>query len=372
MFIRQQERDCGQGDVIQVYDVFEMVTQHLRRLCQHNSPWYNMHPFILALLYIVLIHAVTSLQRPIHLFHFNTAQKLSFDKNDRFSSAQNQTESTAPNNNAGIRLNKIFSDTLSRRKADALIRSGRVTVNGESVADSPGVRVTFNDRIELDGKPFVGWMKNNSNNNTEKHYYIKYWKPKGVTCTTDRRIRGNILDAIESSPTTTAKQRLPKKRIFPVGRLDKDTSGLILLTTDGRVPNSVLRGHQKQPKTYMVQLDRPLTASICERLETGVVITTQAQRDGKNRPEPLTAATLPCHAQQLSDFVLQVTIVEGRNRQVRKMLGALGYTVMNLHRTSFMGMDLTNVSGPTHWQFLSEDEQSRLEAAIAKAKSATN
>jgi 23S rRNA pseudouridine2604 synthase len=260
----------------------------------------------------------------------------------------------------GVRLNKIFKATHSRRRADALIVSGRVTVNGESAAENPGQKVTGTDVVEVDGN-ILHWAE--AVLERPIYDYIKYWKPLSVICTSDRRIRDNIVDAIEQSPSS---ERLPDRRIFPVGRLDKDTSGLIIMTSDGRVPNSVLRGAQKHPKTYKVKVHKPLTENALQSLRDGVVITTQAQRDGK-RAEPLTARTLPCEARQLEDDVLEITIVEGRNRQVRKMLDGVGYDVLRLHRSSFMGMTLDGLESPGQWQRLSAKEQQEIEAAIQRA-----
>jgi 23S rRNA pseudouridine2604 synthase len=262
----------------------------------------------------------------------------------------------------GIRLNKIFKETHSRRKADALIVSGRVTVNGESAAENPGMKVKADDVVEVDGK-VVHWAEPVLERPI--YDYIKYWKPLSVICTSDRRIPDNIIDAIEQSPSSSGEP-IPNRRIFPVGRLDKDTSGLIIMTSDGRVPNSVLRGSQKHPKTYKVKVHKPLTEDAVQSLRDGVVITTQAQRDGK-RPPPLTARTRPCQARPLAADILEITIVEGRNRQVRKMLGAVGYEVLRLHRTSFMGMTLEGLESPGQWKRLSASEQQDIEDAVQRA-----
>jgi 23S rRNA pseudouridine2604 synthase len=272
--------------------------------------------------------------------------------------------SSQQNDVDGIRLNKIFKVTHSRRKADALIVSGRVTVNGESAADNPGMKVQADDVVEVDGN-VLDWA--DPVLERPVYDYIKYWKPLSVICTSDRRIQDNIIDAIEqSSSSPDETEPLPSRRIFPVGRLDKDTSGLIIMTSDGRVPNSVLRGSQKHPKTYRVKVHKPLTDDVLQSLRDGVVITTQAQRDGK-RPPALTARTRPCQARQLSGDILEITIVEGRNRQVRKMLGAVGYEVMRLHRTSFMGMTLEGLEKPGQWKRLSAGEQQDIEDAVQRA-----
>lgn len=173
------------------------------------------------------------------------------------------------NERDGIRLNKVFKATHSRREADKLIESGRVCINGTPVQTKGGMRVIpYRDEISLDGKIIRGWERMNAideNNNdvgthgnqidvggdlnTSSFEYVKYYKPRGVTCTTDLRIDCNIIDAIRSDGYH------PKHRVYPVGRLDKDTSGLIILTSDGRMVNSVLRGERKQEKVYNVMVN---------------------------------------------------------------------------------------------------------------------
>ncbi len=189
----------------------------------------------------------------------------------------------------GIRLNKVFKATHSRREADKIIESGRVRVNGKQVQSKGGYKVVpFQDVVELDGKVIKGWEKINaiSRNDfegygvagdhqnslssdgyfgtedlkTSSFEYVKYFKPLGVTCTTDLRIKGNIINSIHRDGFR------PRHRVYPVGRLDKETSGLILLTSDGRLVNSVLRGEKKQPKVYKVMVDGRLEESDLQRL----------------------------------------------------------------------------------------------------------
>jgi pseudouridine synthase len=165
--------------------------------------------------------------------------------------------------------------------------------------------------------------------------------------------------------SSTPQQHLPQARIFTVGRLDKDTSGLILLTSDGRLPNAVLRGEHKQPKTYRVQVDKVLTERALKALASGVVITTEAQRDRTNKI--LTARTKPCLIEQLAPKELKMTIVEGRNRQVRKMLESIGYRVVKLHRTHFAGLTLSGLK-PRQWESLNREEMKVIQEAIHQAK----
>jgi 23S rRNA pseudouridine2604 synthase len=271
----------------------------------------------------------------------------------------------------GIRLNKVFKATHSRREADKLISSGRVTVNGQPV--SAGQRVIpFEDMIRLDDEPVFGWEAFNaldesrSDDNTVNQSpdtvfeYIKYWKPIGVICTTDRRIPDNIIDSLASDGYQA------DHRIYPVGRLDQDTSGLILLTSDGRLPNAVLRGEHKQPKTYRVTVHKPITDADIDALRQGVVITTVAQRDGK-RPPPLTARTKPCQVQRIHPTSVYMTIIEGRNRQVRKMMGALSYEVTRLERESFAGLTLAPLRGPGDWAKLDQQELTMIQSILKRA-----
>ena len=177
------------------------------------------------------------------------------------------------NSDLGIRLNKVFKATHSRREADELISSGRVSVNGEQVVQKGGFKVIpFVDVVSLDGKVYKGWEKMNAiDKNHEKSQnsrsmkmeqfeYVKYFKPLGVTCTTDLRIKDNIISSIKRDGYR------PRHRVFPVGRLDKETSGLIILTSDGRMVNAVLRGEKKQPKIYKVMVDGRLEERHLQRL----------------------------------------------------------------------------------------------------------
>jgi 23S rRNA pseudouridine2604 synthase len=282
-------------------------------------------------------------------------------------SAEAEDQNGTTTNSGTIRLNKVFKSTHSRREADRLILDGRVNVNDRV---SYGCMVTpFQDRVQLDGVNVVGWEQMNavvsvsssSSNNeasslgptaqeqeettTCSFEYIKYWKPQGVTCTTDRRIVGNIMDEI-----TNRNGYRPIHRVYPVGRLDKDSTGLILLTSDGRLPNASLRHHQKQTKRYGVTLDRRIAPYDVLRLEEGVLITTIAQRDRTTKP--ITAYTKPCHVHVTSPYTLEITLTEGRNRQIRKMLDVLGYTVIDLHRLAFGPITLQGLAKAGDWSRL--------------------
>ena len=340
-------------------------------------------------------------------FSSSSSLSSSSDNNDN----NNNRTKTAP---FGLRLNKVFRNTHSRRQSDALIAAGRVWVNGQVVHDA-GRRVVLGDVVAWDNGTVVatGWQAewqatataatatatatatdlvtivpiyrddndNHDNNNHDndaihnrmKHEYIKYWKPVGITCTTDRRIPGNLLDELLRNDRITTPPQVAK-RIFPVGRLDKDTSGLILLTSDGRLPNAVLRGAAKQPKTYHVTTDRYVSQRHVQQLRDGVVITTQSGQYGTTSRKTRTARTLPAQVQRLSLLdnrhnqpVLIMTLVEGRNRQIRKMLAAVGYEVTALHRVAFLGLTLQGLPGPGHWQRVPTHERLLLERALQEA-----
>lgn len=194
----------------------------------------------------------------------------------------------------------------------------------------------------------------------DRFYYIKYWKPRGVVCTCDRSIRDNILDALPRPP--------PGVRLFTVGRLDKDSTGLILLTSDGRLPNASLRSKEGHPKIYRVTADRPIPDQDCQKLASGVVITTVAQRD-RGVAKELTAPTLPCRLKRDGEGGRRILIElrEGRNRQIRRMLHALGYDTTELHRVSFMGIGLEGM-WEGEWKPLSEQEMKVLRKAVRTAE----
>ena len=275
----------------------------------------------------------------------------------------------------GIRLNKVFKATYSRRQADALIESGRVSVNGRPVDSKGGfLDVPYVDEIQLDGKTIEGWEEMNRIHQQQEGdgretkanlaqtslEYVKYWKPIGVTCTTDPQIAGNIIKEIQRDGYN------PKHRVFPVGRLDKSTSGIILLTSDGQLVNSALRSKHKRPKVYEVGVDRPIRSADLDRWRNGVVITTETVRNGVRKDT--TAKTLPCEVEALDDYWLQMTLVEGRNRQVRKMTAALNYETIELHRVEFMGINLNSLEGPGDWAPLDKEEMKIVSDVLREAE----
>jgi len=305
-----------------------------------------------------------------------------------------------------IRLNKVFKRTHSRREADRLIEEGRVSVNGEKVTTKGGFFVVpYVDEISLDGKIVEDWEEmnfvGNADSNTNKvntmniytqnnrkanksvsghqvtqmkkaaetFEYIKYWKPRGVICTTDPKIPHNIVDELKIDGYH------PPHRVYPVGRLDKDTSGLILLTSDGRLPNAALRKEHKRPKVYEVGLDRPIpsrneAARVINELQNGVTISTETMRNGIRKT--LTAPTEPCQVEQLDDEWLRITLKEGRNRQVRKMTQAVGYRTVELERVAFAGIPLEpGLQGPGDWDYLKGRELEIVQEMIEIAAAAS-
>ena len=196
----------------------------------------------------------------------------------------------AINNEEGIRINKCIS-SLSRREADQVLLAGRVTIN--NVIAKPGSRVLHGDIVRLDGQKQNWQTAPAARKSTPMQelklqesdlVYLKYWKPIGVTCTTDKYDRTNIIEA--------GKFSLFPQRLIPVGRLDKDSSGLILITSDGKINDKLLNPKAKKEKSYMVTLQKEVTEEDIKKLGSRVVITTLIQRD--TYTTPMTAPTLPC------------------------------------------------------------------------------
>jgi pseudouridine synthase len=198
----------------------------------------------------------------------------------------------------------------------------------------------------------------------QQEEFIKYWKPVGVTSTTDRNIPGNLLDALEDSQDD---QDDITQRIFSVGRLDKDSSGILLLTSDGRLPNAVLRKEFKRPKIYRITVNKPLKQQDIQLLRRGLVITTDTVRQGRH--QRFRAPTLPCRVKVVGEDQreLEMELTEGRNRQIRVMLKTLGYSVTALHRTHFLGIDLSRLRGPGDWTRLNDRERAVLDNAMSLA-----
>ena len=237
-----------------------------------------------------------------------------------------------------VRLNKFISDSgyCSRREADKLIESNRVKVNGRR--PELGVRVAAGDRVEVDGQEILG-----SDENKSDRVYIAYNKPVGITCTTERSVKGNIVDAIDHD-----------ERIFPIGRLDKPSEGLILLTSDGDIVNKILRAENAHEKEYLVSVNKPVGRGFAEDMSRGVPI--------------LDTVTKPCKVKMVGRSVFKITLTQGLNRQIRRMCEYLGYEVTQLVRLRIMNVELGKLK-PGQWRNLTLQEMEQLNAAIAGSKS---
>ncbi len=198
-----------------------------------------------------------------------------------------------------IRINKYLSETgfCSRREADKLIDEGRVTVNGK--VPEMGTKVTIHDEIRVDGK-LVREKK-------EKRIYLAFHKPVGIECTTNLNVRNNIVDYINYP-----------ERIFPIGRLDKASEGLIFMTNDGDIVNKILRARNNHEKEYIVTVNKPITDRFIQRMGNGIPI--------------LDTITRKCHVEQVSKYIFKIILTQGLNRQIRRMCEYLGYEVTALKR----------------------------------------
>jgi len=225
----------------------------------------------------------------------------------------------------------------------------------------PGARLCPGDTVTLDGA-HVAWERLNGEPAAAPFVYLKMWKPRGVICTTDARKHGNVIAALGTLPGV-------RDRIFPVGRLDVDSSGLLLLTSDGSIVNALLRASERKSKEYVVTTSPRATDRQLQRMARGVVLTTLAQRDGKAKAR--TARTRPCVVERIETgydparlrFVLQ----EGRNRQIRRMCEACGLSVLKLHRVGFAGITLQGCRRPGDWAFLTDEEVAICRRAVEAA-----
>ena len=219
-----------------------------------------------------------------------------------------------------MRLNKYISGTgmCSRREADEWIERGRVTVNGHRA--NLGTQVDENDQVRVNGRLISIRRKN--------HIYIALNKPPGVTCTTDRHVAGNIIEFINH-----------QERIFPIGRLDKESEGLILLTSDGEIVNRILRAENKHEKEYVVTVDRPVTDEVLAGMGRGVRL-----------PE-LNVTTRRFKISRISARTFRMILVQGLNRQIRRMCEVFGYRVNRLQRTRIINIRIDGLKSG-HWRNL--------------------
>jgi len=231
-----------------------------------------------------------------------------------------------------ISLNKYISDTgiCSRREADKFIETGRVLLNG--VVAVKGNRVAEGDEVLLNGKP----LRNNP-----QRIYIAFHKPRGLTCTTDLRDKTNVISYINHP-----------QRIFPIGRLDKDSEGLIFLTNDGDIVNKILRSRNGHEKEYIVVVDKELAPDFVKRMSNGIPI--------------LGTTTKKCMVEKKGRAIFRIILTQGLNRQIRRMCEYLGYDVIKLKRTRIMSIKLDDLA-PGRWRYFSEAEMLEIEALLEES-----
>ena len=222
----------------------------------------------------------------------------------------------------GIRINKYLSQFgfTSRREADKLILDGRVTVNNKII--QPGYKVHEDEIVKVDGEKIKS--------NFKKNIYMAFNKPKGIVCTTDtEKEENNIIDYINYN-----------KRIFPIGRLDKLSEGLILLTNDGDIVNKILRSRYKHEKEYLVTVNKKISKDFLKKLENGVPI--------------LNTTTRKCETTFINDFQFKIILTQGLNRQIRRMCEYFDFRVKKLERIRIINIKLDIPSGK--WRYLSQKE----------------
>ena len=220
------------------------------------------------------------------------------------------------------RINKFLSEAgyCSRRAADKLIEEGRVIING--AIPEIGTKIVEGDEVRVDGE-LISKAK-------EKPLYLAFHKPVGIVCTTDTRVeKDNIIDYIGYP-----------KRIFPIGRLDKPSEGLIFLTNDGDIVNKILRAHNNHEKEYIVTVNRPITRKFIQQMSNGVPI--------------LDTVTRKCKVEQISKFTFRIILTQGLNRQIRRMCEFLDYRVKKLKRVRIMNVELDLPVGK--WRDLTKQE----------------
>lgn len=230
------------------------------------------------------------------------------------------------------RLNKFIRETgvCSRREADKYIEEGRVTVNGKT--PELGTKVSVDDDVRIDGNPI---------NKKEAAIYIAFNKPAGIICTTERDIKHNIIDYI-NYPT----------RIFPIGRLDRASEGLIFLTNDGDIVNKILRAGNNHEKEYLVTVDKSITETFIRRMGNGIPI--------------LETVTKKCFVEQTGKFQFRIILTQGMNRQIRKMCSFLEYEVKSLRRFRIMNITLEGLKEGS-WREFSKQEIETVEKLISNS-----
>lgn len=234
-----------------------------------------------------------------------------------------------------MRLNKFISSTglCSRRRADELIKEKRIVINGETA--TLGQVANIDDKVYVDGK----LLKQNKNDT-----YIILNKPIGITCTTEQHIEENIIDFINHN-----------ERIFPVGRLDKDSEGLILLTNDGHIVNKILREENNNKKEYIVTVNKAITSSFIKGMSSGVKIYNPVKNDY--------TVTNKCEVVKIKDKIFKITLSQGLNRQIRRMCSSFGYNVVNLKRIKIMDLTLEGLKLGA-WRNLTSEELEKIKTKL--------
>lgn len=224
-----------------------------------------------------------------------------------------------------MRINKYLAETgvVSRRGADAWIEAGRITINDELA--TLGSKVEDGDVVRVDGNVVT---------REQQLVYIALNKPVGITSTTEQHIKGNVVDFVNHP-----------LRIFHIGRLDKDSEGLLLLTNDGDIVNEILRAENHHEKEYIVQVDKPIDEAFLNKMSSGVEI--------------LDTTTLPCKVEKISSNVFRIILEQGLNRQIRRMCSACGYNVKRLQRIRIMNIQLGNLK-VGQWRDLTDKERNEL------------
>jgi len=237
------------------------------------------------------------------------------------------------NHNFPVRLNKYLSEVgyCSRREADKLIAQGRVTLNG--IKPELGTKVQEHDSVEVDGKSV--------SQKQDKPVYLIFNKPVGIVCTTDTRVeKDNIIDYINYP-----------KRIFPIGRLDKPSEGLIFLTDDGDIVNKILRARNGHEKEYIVRVNKPINSSFIKQMSSGLPI--------------LETKTKPCKVTKIGEYEFNIILTQGLNRQIRRMCEYLNYRVTKLKRVRIMNIKLDLPIGK--WREFTEEEFQELNRLLARS-----
>ena len=226
-----------------------------------------------------------------------------------------------------MRLNKHIAETgfCSRREADRLLAEGRVTVNGQRARI--GAEVGEGDAVRVDGRELRARVVKPG---ARKHVYIALNKPVGITSTTESAVKGNIVDFVGH-----------ERRIFPIGRLDKDSEGLILLTSNGDIVNAILRAENKLEKEYLVAVNHPVTPEFLRGMARGAPVHGQM--------------TLPCKTGKLGSQGFRIVLVQGLNRQIRLMTAHFGYRVKQLLRVRIGNVKLGHLK-PGQWRNLTDAE----------------